>query len=196
MIDRALVGIHQRRQLGQQQLADGAQLALALQHAGEPRQVRLQPVLLAVALGRLAQVRDHRVDVVFQLGDLAARLDLDRTREVAFRHRRGDFGDGAHLRRQVGRQQVHVAGQVLPGARRTRHVRLPAEPAFDAHFARHVGHLVGEDRERVGHAVDRVGQRGDFTLRLHRQALGQVAVGHRRHHLDDAAHLFRQVARP
>ena len=171
MVDRALLGLDQRRQLGQQHLADGAQLALALEHAGEPGEVGLQPVLLAVALGGLAQVGDHRVDVVLQLGHLAARLDLDRAREVALGHGGGDLGDGAHLRGEVGGQQVDVAGEILPGAGRAGHVGLAAEPPFHADFARHVGHLVGEGRERVGHVVDGVGERGDLALGLHGEAL-------------------------
>ena len=171
VVDGALLRVHQRRQLGQQHLADGVQLALALQHAGELGEVGLQPVLLAVALGGLAQVRDHRVDVVLQLGDLAARLDLDRARQVALGHGGGDLGDGAHLRGEVGGQQVDVAGEVLPGAGGAGHVRLAAEPAVDADLARHVGHLVGEGRERVGHVVDGVGERRDLALGLHGQAL-------------------------
>ena len=116
MVDGALVGIDQRGQFGEQHLAHGVQLALALEHAGELGEVGLEPVLLAVALGGLAQVGDHRVDVVLQLGHLAAGLDLDRAREVALGHGGGDLGDGAHLRGEVGGQQVDVAGQILPGA--------------------------------------------------------------------------------
>ena len=193
LVDRALLRVDERRQLGQQQLADGDEIALALQHARELREVRLQPVLFLVALGRPAQVVDHRVDVVLQLGDLAARLDLNRARQVALGHRGRHFGDGAHLVGQVGGEQVDVAGEVLPRAGRAGHVRLAAEPAFDADFARHVGHLLGERRQRVGHVVDRLGERRDFALGLHRQLLAQVAVGHGGHDLDDAAHLVGEV---
>ena len=49
LIDRALLRFDERRQFGQQHLADREQIALALQHAGELRQVCLQPVLLLVA---------------------------------------------------------------------------------------------------------------------------------------------------
>ena len=130
-------------------LADGREIALALQHAGELREVGLQPVLLGVALGREPQVADHRVDVVFELGDFAARVDLNRPGQVALGHRGRHFGDGAHLGGQVGREQVDVAGEVLPGAGGARHVGLAAEPAFDADLARHRRHLIGEDRERA-----------------------------------------------
>src|SRR5690349_15326470 len=50
VINGALVGVDERRQLGQKHLADRAQLALTLEHAGELGEVGLQPVLLAVAL--------------------------------------------------------------------------------------------------------------------------------------------------
>ena len=84
--------------------ADGGEIALALQHAGEPCQVRLEPVLLGVAVGRQPQVVDHRVDVVFELGHLAAGLDLDRPRQVALGHGGRDFGDRAHLVGEIGRR--------------------------------------------------------------------------------------------
>ena len=140
-----------------------------------------------------AQVVDHRVDVVFELRDLAAGFDLNRSRQVALGHGGRHLGDRAHLVGQVGGEQVDVAGQVLPGAGGAGHVRLAAEPAFDADFARDVGHLLGEGRERVGHVVDRLGQRRDLALRLDRQLLAQVAVGDGGHHLDDAADLVGEV---
>ena len=50
LVDRALLGIDQRGQLGEQHLADGEKITLPLKHAGELRQVGLQPVLLLVGL--------------------------------------------------------------------------------------------------------------------------------------------------
>src|ERR1700750_1837422 len=41
----------------------------------------------------------------------------------------GHFRDRAHLRRQVGGEQIDVARQILPGAGGTGHVGLAAEPA-------------------------------------------------------------------
>ena len=145
LIDDAQLGVDQRRQLGQQQPADRRQVALALQHVGELGEVGLQPVLLGVAVGGEPQVVDHRVDVVFELGHLAARIDLNRPRQVALGHGGRHLGDGAHLRGQVGGQQVDVAGQVLPGAGGAGHVGLAAEAAFDADFARHAS---SPDRRR------------------------------------------------
>ena len=195
MVNGALMGIDQRRQFVEQQPADGIEFALALQHAGELGQVGLEPVLLAVALRGLAQVEDHRVDVVFQFRHFAFRIDLDGARQIALGHRGRHFGDRAHLRGQVGRQQVDVAGEILPGAGGAGYVRLSAQAAIDAHFARDVGHLVGERRQSVGHVVDGFGQGRDLALGLHGQLLAQIAVRDRSHHLHDAAHLFGEVGR-
>ncbi len=180
-------------ELGQQHLADRLQVALALEHAAEPREVRLQPVLLGVAVGRQPQVVDHRVDVVLELRDLAACIDLDRARQVALRDRCGDVRDRAHLCRQVGGEQVHVAGEILPRARGARHVRLAAEAALDADLAGDRRDLVGECRQRLRHVIDRGRQRGDLALGVDGQLLLEVAVGDRGHDFHDAAYLFRQV---
>ena len=193
LIDDALVGVDQRRQFGQQQPADRGQVALALQHVGEFGEVGLQPILLGVAVGGEPQVVDHRIDVVFELGHFAARIDLNRARQVALGHGGRHLGDGAHLRGQVGGEQVDVAGQVLPGAGGAGHVGLAAEAAFDADLARHRRHLIGEGRQRVGHVVDGLGQRRHLAFRFHREVLLEIAVGDRGHHFDDAAHLLGQV---
>ena len=149
-----------------------------------------------VLLRRVAQVADHLVDVVLELGDLALRLDRDRPRQVALGHGGRHLGDRAHLRGQVGGELVDVVGQVLPRAGRARHLGLAAQLALDADLARHRRHLVGERRERVDHAVDGVGERRDLALGLDGQLLLQVAVGDRGHHLGDAAHLARSGCRP
>src|SRR6185295_6162065 len=107
--------------------------------------------------------------------------------------RRRDLGNRAHLVGEVGGQQVDVAGEVLPGAGGAGDVGLAAEPSLDANFAGDVGHLLGKRRQRVGHVVDGFGQRRDLALRLDRQFLPQVAVGHRGHDLDDAADLVGEV---
>src|SRR5262249_21383785 len=141
-----------------------------------------------------AQLIDHRVDGVLELEDLALDVDGDLLRQVAGRDRGGHLRDVAHLRGQVLRQQVDVVGQVLPGPADAGHHRLRAQPALDADGARDAGDLLGEDAERLGHAVQRVGQRGDLALRLDAdQLLGQVAVRDGGDDLDDAAHLRGQV---
>ena len=97
------------------------------------------------------------------------------------------------VRLAASRLTLPVRSFQVPG--RAGHVGLAAEPALDADLARHVGHLLGEGRERVGHVVDRLGQRRDLALGLDGQLLAQVAVGDRGDDLHDAAHLVGQVRR-
>ena len=182
-------------QLGQHLVGDREQIALALQHAGEARQVGLQPVLLLVDPRGLGQGADHLVDVVLEQRDLAARVDGDRLGQVALGHRGGDVADRAHLTGQVAGQLVDVVGQVAPHAGGAGHVGLTAQPALDADVAGHAGHLVGERRQRDDHVVDGLDQRRDLAARVEGQLLIEVAVGDRGHDARDAAHLLGQVAR-
>ena len=162
----AVVRGDQRRQLAHDQARHRLQILLPLHHRAELGEVRLQPVLLGVLLRRLAQVDDHLVDLVFERGDLALRLDLDRPGQVPLGDRGRDVGDGAHLRRQIAGQLVDVVGQLPPGADGARHLGLAAQLPFDADLARHRRDLVGERSQRVAHVVDGVGQRGDLALGL------------------------------
>ena len=90
------------------------------------------------------QLVHHRVDGFFQLQDFAFHVHRDLARQVAARDRGRHFGDVAHLAGQVGGHRVHVVGQVLPRAGDARHLRLAAELAFGADFARHARHFGGE----------------------------------------------------
>src|SRR5215204_2013503 len=110
-------------------------------------------------------------------------------------HRRHHLGDVAHLAREVGGHAVHGVGEVLPGARDVRHRGLAAELAVGAHLARDARDLLGEDRERVGHLIHRVGQLGNLALGLDGDLLGEVAAGDRLRHLRDVADLTREVRR-
>src|SRR5215470_1254254 len=193
MINRALVGSDQRAELAQQHPADGAQLPLPLEHSGESCEVRLKPILLTIALDRFAQIGNHRIDVVFELGHFAARLDLDGTRQVTLGDRRGYVRDGTNLAGEVRSKKVNVAGEVPPGTGGAGDVCLSTETAFDTDLTRDVRHLIGKSRESIRHIVDCVGKGGDLALRLHGQTLIEIAVGHRGHHLDDPADLFGQV---
>ena len=160
-----------------------SQLALGADLARHARHLR----------GEDAQLLHHRVDGLLELQDLALGVDGDLLGEVAVGHRRGDQRDVAHLRGQIAGQHVHVVGEVAPRAGRAGHARLPAQLALDADLASHGGHLVGEHAQRVGHAVDGVGQRRHFAARLDHQLLRQIALGDGGHHLDDAAHLTGEV---
>jgi hypothetical protein len=75
----------------------------------------------------------------------------------------GHLGDVAHLAGEVGGHEVHVVGEVLPGAADALHLRLAAELAFGAHLAGHAGHLGGEGVELVHHRVDGVLQLQDLA---------------------------------
>jgi hypothetical protein len=97
---------------------------------------------------------------------------------------------------QVAGHEVHVVGQVLPGAAHAGHLRLAAQLAFGAHFARHPRHFAGERVELVHHGVDGVLQLQDLALHVHRDLLGQVAARHGLGHVGDVAHLDGQVGRP
>src|SRR5207247_9323106 len=138
-------------------------------------------------------VVELRVDVVILLSDLAARFYLNRPCHVALGHGCSYFSNSAHLVSQVVSQQVHVTGEIFPGARGAGNIGLTAETSFDADFACHRGDLSGEGRQGVGHVVDRLGERRHFTLGVNCELALQVAVGHRGHDLDDTAHLFGEV---
>ena len=79
------------------------------------------------------------------------------------RHGRGDFGDVAHLRREVAGHRVDVVGQVFPGAGDAGHVRLAAKLAFGANFARNARYFAGEAVELINHGVERFFQSKDFA---------------------------------
>src|SRR5258705_1253030 len=160
MINRAVVGAGQRTELTQQRAADSAEVPLPVKHSGKFRKVRLEPILLTIALGRFAQIGNHRIDVVFQRGHFAACLDLDGTREVALGHRRGYLRDGSNLAGEVRSKKVDVASQVLPGAGSAWDVCLSTETAFDADLTRDVRYLLGKRHQGIGHIGDAVGARG------------------------------------
>src|SRR5258705_268568 len=72
-------------------------------------------------------------------------------------------------------------------------VRLPAQLAFRAHFARHARHFRREGRKLVDHRVDRVLQLEDFALDVDRDLLRQVALRDGRRHGRDVTHLRGEV---
>ncbi len=77
----------------------------------------------------------HGVDGVFQFENLAAYVDRDFLRQIAFRNRGGHFSDVAHLIREVRCHEVHVVCQVLPGPAHAFHFGLAAQLSFRSHFA-------------------------------------------------------------
>ncbi len=73
------------------------------------------------------------------------------------------------------------------------HLRLAAELAFRAHFARHARHFRRKGVELVHHRVDRVFQFENFTFHVHRDLARKIAARHRRRHFGDVADLRREV---
>ena len=144
--------------------------------------------------GEGVQLVHHGVDGVLQLQDLALHVHGDLLGQVAVGHGGGHLGDVAHLAGQVGGHEVHVVGQVLPGAGDALHSGLAAQLAFGAHFAGHARHFRGEGVQLVHHGVDGVLQLQDLALHVHGDLLGQVAAGHGGGHLGDVTHLAGQVA--
>ena len=194
-VEDALLRGNDRGQFREDHLADGHEIALALEQAGELGEVGLEPILLGVLQRRVAQVADHLVERVLELRHLAARLDGDGTRKVAPGHGGRHVGDGAQLRGERCGELVDVVVEREPGSRRAGHVGLAAELSLRTHLACDGGHLIGKGGERVDHVVDRVGQGGDFTLGFHEELALEVAVGDRRDNRGHAAHLVGEVAR-
>ena len=149
--------------------------------------------------GERAELVHHRVDGVLQLQDLALDVHGDLLGEVAVGHRGGHGGDVAHLAGQVAGHQVHVVGEVLPGAGHALDLGLAAELALGAHLAGHARDLGGEARELVHHRVDGLGRAQELALHgapvhLERHRLREVALGHRADHARGLGHRVHQVA--
>src|SRR5207244_2277037 len=102
--------------------------------------------------------------------------------------------DTANLVGQVARHQVHALREVFPGSGDTLHLRLPAQLPLGTDLARHAGDFRGEGVELVDHAVDRGRQVEDLTADVDRDLLGEVALGDRRRHFGDIAHVRGEVA--
>src|SRR5581483_12405137 len=95
---------------------------------------------------------------------------------------RRDLGDVTHLPGQVGRHQVDVVGEVLPGTRDALDFGLAAELALGADLARHARYFRGERVELVHHRVDGVLQLEDFALYIDGDLAAEIAARHRGGH--------------
>src|SRR5665809_87388 len=145
-------------------------------------------------VGKARELIDHRVDGLRERGDLSLRLDRDLLTEIALGDRRCDGRDASHLTGQVRGHEVDAVGEVLPRSGHTFDLSLTPELPFGAALARASRYLIGESAQLVGHRVDGVCERGDLSLRLDRDLLREVSIGHRRGHVGDVSHLARQVA--
>ena len=146
--------------------------------------------------GERAQLLDHGVQRFFELQDFAAHVHGDLLGKVAGGDGGCHFGDVAHLASQVAGHEVDVVGEIFPGSADTRHLRLAAQLAFGADFARHARDFAGEGVELVHHRVDGVLQLENFAFHVHRDLARQIAAGHGRRDLGNVAHLRRSGFRP
>src|SRR6185437_6253147 len=145
--------------------------------------------------GKGVELVHHGVDGGLELEDLALDRDRDLLRQVAVGDRRRHVGDVTHLARQIGGHAVDVVGQALPHAADAAHLRLAAELAFAADFARDTRHLGGEGVELIHHRVDGGLELEDLALDIDGDLLGEVAIGDRGRHVGDVAHLPGEVRR-
>ncbi len=161
-----------------------AQLAVGADFARHARHFR----------GETAKLIHHRVDGFFELKDLPANVHGDLFRQIAAGHRDGDFGNVAHLGREVAGHQVDAFGQVFPNAADIFDLSLAAELAFGADFARNARHFGGEDPKLIDHGVDNPRRTQEFALErfpVAFQAHGvvEIALGHA---VDGAGHFQRR----
>ena len=194
-VEDAMLCGHDWGQLRQNELADGQHVLLALKHASELGEVRLEPVLFIILDRGVLQVPNHLVDVVLQGGDFAAGIDLDESGQVAFGNCSRDVGNRSHLGSQICREPIDVVCEIFPGAGRPRNTRLTAEFAFDTYFAGNCGDLIGESCQCLDHAVNGISKFRNFTLSLDQQLPFQISVGYSGDHLRNTADLVRQVGR-
>src|SRR5262249_3298395 len=113
--------------------------------------------------GEGVQLVDHGVHGLFQLQDLARDVNRARIRQVAVGDGGRDLGDVAHLGREVAGHEVHVVGQVFPGAGDAGHLRLAAELTLGADFPCNAGNFASEGVELVDHRVDGVFELEDLA---------------------------------
>src|SRR5205807_1657952 len=161
-----------------------AELAFGADFAGHPRDLA----------GSGARRVGHHCAGVLALEDLPVALTCDLLAEVAVRDRGRDLGDVSHLARQVAGHQVHVVGEVLPGAAYALHRGLAAELAFGAHFAGHPRDLAGEGGELVDHYEVCVFQLHDLALAFFPALRASDLVRDRGRDLGDVSDLGGEVA--
>src|SRR5687768_7505205 len=144
-------------------------------------------------LGERTECLRHVVDGVGKRADLALGHEHQLLVQVAARHRGNDLADAAHLVGEVGRHQVDVVGQILPGARDTRHQRLTAKLTIGADLAGDAGHLRREYPQLLDHRVDGVLELENLSLGFDRDLLGEIAIGDGGRDESDVAYLGGQV---
>src|SRR4029453_10054802 len=179
VVRQILPGSRDFRHLGlPTKLAFGADFA---RNAGDFRRERVELV-------------DHRVDGVFEFEDFAFHVHGDLARQVTACHGGRHFGNIADLSGKVPRHRIHRVSQVFPGAAPSEPVRLAAEPAFGADFARDARHFAGESVELVHHRVDGFLQLQDLARHVHGDFFRKVATGDGGRDVGNVTDLCGQVA--
>ena len=161
-----------------------AEPAFGADFARDPRHLAGKPVELV----------NHRIDGFLELQNLSADVDRNFLREVPAGDRRRDFGDVSNLRRQIAGHRVDAVSQVLPCPGDAQHLRLTAEPAFGANFARNARHLGRKSVELIDHRVDGVLQLENLAPHIDGDLAGKIAACDRGRNLGDVAHLVGQIA--
>ena len=135
----------------------------------------------------------HGIDGVLEFEDLAFHVDGDLLGKVAARDCSRHLGDVADLAGEVRGHGVHIVGEVGPGARNARHLRLAAKLSFGTDLAGNARHFRGKAVQLVDHRVDGVLEFEDFALHVDGDLLGKVALGDGGRHFGDVAHLAGQI---
>src|SRR5207248_739794 len=167
-------------------------------HVGLPTQAALGTDLACHAgdfRGEGVQLVDHAVDGVLQLEDLAADFDGDLIGRASGGDRGRHVGDVAHLGGEVAGHRVDVVGEVAPGARGARHVRLAAQATLGADLARDARNFGGKGIELIDHDIDRVLQLEDLAADFDGDFLKEVALLHSGRDLGDVTNLVREIVR-
>ena len=141
--------------------------------------------------GEAVELIDHRVERLFELQDFAAHVDRNLAGKIAIRDGRCHFGDVSHLASQVAGHEVHVVGEIFPGAADAGNLRLSAELSFGADFAGHARYFASEGVELVHHGVDGVFEFENFPFHVHRDLARQIAPSHGGSHFGDVTDLSR-----
>ena len=145
--------------------------------------------------GKAIELIHHGVNGAFQFENFAFHIYRYFFRQITLGDSGGDLGNIAHLSGQVRCHRIHVIGQIFPGSGYPRHLRLPAQLALGAHFARHARHFGGKAVELIHHGVDGAFQLQNFALHAYRNFLGQIALGYGGSYFGNIAHLTSQIRR-
>src|SRR5690606_25166338 len=128
-----------------------------------------------------------------ELEQLAAHVHGDRAGQVAACHGGGNFRDVAHLCGEVGGHGIDVVCEVFPRAGHARNVRLAAELAGGAYFARDAAHFRGKCVPLLHALAVCFFELEHLAADVGGDCAGQVAACHGDGHLRDIAHLCGEV---